>query len=317
LLTVSGSKYAVAEYEVNLDAGIWIPFLPDYTAGSIVQGGVAQQRDLFLDDQTDAGVQGGLSGYYRLPQTGCRLDWDLGLAGIDSMGSSATFADPAVGTVWLASLDGNGFIATGPGENATFSLDSDVFYNRQYFGLGDTWLIHGDSQRPLDLGIGFSHLGFEQNYNLNVQYDLGESGQYLEDLNTNYLGGEIRGSANRRVRRHDILFDFGVGLFNMNSDYRGQSTLRNGGGVFDTDVANEEINEFAVTLDLALRVDTTFAGVGVRPGVNFKYISDMPVIEHPMTEVPLSDPVSLSTDSGYFLGFNVEIFLLDHCTCRR
>lgn len=311
------SHPVLAEYEVDFDAGLWIPFLPDYTAGSIVQGGVAQQRDLFRDDQTDVGVQGGLSGYVRLPKSGCRLDWDLGIAGIEGMGSTGTFADPNPGTVWLASLDGNGFIATAAGENANFSLDSDVFFNRQYLGLGDTWLIGGDRSRPIDLSIGFSHLGFEQNHNLNVAFDLGENGQYLEDLDTNYLGGEIRGSVNRQLNKHDVICEFGVGFFNMNSDYRGTSILNTGAAVFDTDTAVDEIDEFAVTIDLAVRLDTELCGVGVRPGVTFKYISDMPVINHPMTEVPLSDPVNLSTDSAYFLGVNVEVFLLDHCTCRR
>ncbi len=307
-----------AEIEVDLDTGLWIPFLPDYTAGSIVSGGVAQQRDLFRDDQTDVGIEAGLSGFFRHSPDSHRVDFDFGLAGIDSMGSTGTFADPgATQSVWFASLDGNGFINTNDGNNATFALDSDVFHNRQYIGLGDTWLIMGDPHREIDMALGFSHLGFEQDFVLDARFDSGRSGQYVEALDSDYLGGEIRSSMIRRVKQRDLLFEFGVGLFNMNARYQGQSTLRTAGNVlFDTDSAVDEIDEFAVTVDAGLRLDTQVAGVGVRPGITFKYISDMPVINHPMTEVPNSDPVFLSTKNGYFLGLNVEIFLYDNC-CRR
>ena len=306
-----------AEYEVNLDAGMWIPFLPDYTAGSFVQGGVAQQTDLFVDDQTDLGTQIGMSGFYRRPGASARMVFDLELAGIGEMNSSGTFADPTPGSVWFASLDGNSFLATSAGENATFTLDSSVLYNRQYVGLADVHWLGGDSRRAVDLGFGFSHLGFDQEFTMNAQFETSGLGQYLEDLDTNYLGGEVRGSINRRHNGRDWILDFGVGFFNMNADYQGQSVLRGGGGaIFDQDIVTDEIDEFAVTVDLALRLDGEVNGMTVRPGINFKYISDMPFINHPMTEVPLSDPVFLSTESGYFLGINVEILGCCGCCCR-
>ena len=309
---------AAAEYELDLKSGMWLPFLPDYTAGSIVSGGVAQQRDLFRDDQTDVGAEVGLSGFFRPSPDSRRLDFDLGIAGIESMGSTATFADPGIGqSVWFASLDGNGFINSNNGGGATFDLDSEVFFQRQYVGLGDTFLIYGDPNREIDLGIGFSHLGFEQEFALNVEFVNGLNGQYLEDLDTTYLGGEMRSSMIRRIHNHDLLFEFGVGLFGMESEYRGVSVARGGGGaILDQDLVLDEIDEFAVTVDMGVRVDTEVAGVGVRPGITLKYISDMPVINHPMTEVPGSDPVFLSTKSGYFLGISLEVFLGEGC-CRR
>ena len=192
-----------------------------------------------------------------------------------------------------------------------------MLYNSQYVGLANTRYVHGQSNRPIDLGIGFSHLEFEQEFALNATFAT-LTGQYLEDLDTNYLGGEIRGSLARQHRGRDWILDFGVGLFNMNADYVGQSFIRNlGGTVLDNDVIRDEIDELAVTVDLALRLDTEVRGVGVRPGVSFKYISDMPVINHPMTEVPLSDPAFISTQSGYFLGVNVELFVLSRCRCCR
>ncbi len=322
LITVSlalgtTGNQARAEYEVDLDAGFWIPFMPDYTAGSIVQGGIVQQPDLFTDDQTDLGTKLGLSGFYRRSGSSTRIEYDLALAGIDDMGSSATFADPTPGSVWFASLDGIGRVQTAAGENASFTLGSDVLYNSQYVGLAETFWLHGDRNQSFDLGFGFSHLEFEQEFVMNAQFDFSGSGQYLEDLDTNYLGGEVRGSLNRRLNGRDWILDFGVGFFNMNAEYEGQSFLRSAvGTVLDTDVIVDEIDEFAVTVDLGLQLDARMRGMVIRPGVNFKYISDMPFINHPMTEVPLSDPAFISTQSGYFLGINLEVLGCSGC-CRR
>lgn len=308
---------AFAEYEINVDGGFWIPFLPDYTAGSIVQGGIVQQPDLFRDEQTDLGTKLGLSGFYRNSGSSTRIEYDLALAGIDDMSSSATFADPTPGSVWFASLDGIGRVQTAAGENASFTLSSDVLYNSQYVGLAETRWLHGDASRPIDIGFGFRHMEFEQEFVMNAQFETSGLGQYLEDLDTNYLGGEIRGSMNRRIHGRDWIFDFGLGFFNMNSEYQGQSILRGGGGViFDQDLVVDEIDEFAVAVDLALRLDGEVDGFRVRPGVTFQYISDMPFINHPMTEVPLSDPAFISTKAGFFLGINVEFLFCGGC-CGR
>ncbi|MEM8944797.1 MAG: hypothetical protein AAGD11_06400 [Planctomycetota bacterium] len=318
VLAGSSARSVYGDYDIDFDAGLWIPFLPDYTAGSIVQGSVAQQTDLFQDDQTELGAQVGLSGFVNRPGADTRIEYDFDLAGVGDMGSSATYADPTPGSVWFASLDGSGgpaVLATAAGETATFTLDSSVFYNSQYVGLASTHFFHGQSRQPIELGLGFRHLGFDQEFALDAQF-LNESGQYLEDLDTNYLGGEVRGSIQRVHHGRKWVFDFGVGFFNMNSEYYGQSYIRNTvGTVLDNDVVVDEIDEFAVTLDLALRLDTEVHGMSVRPGITFQYISDMPFIEHPMTEVPNSVPAFISTDSGYFLGINVELAMLT-CRCR-
>ena len=86
-----------------------------------------------------------------------------------------------------------------------------------------------------------------------------------------------------------------------------------GGGTFDTDQVALGIGETAMTLDMALRYDSEVCGVAVRPGINFKYISDMPFIDHPMTEVSPTIPVSLDSRASYFLGVNVEVFVLLRC----
>lgn len=315
---ITSGQEAAGQTRLYFDGGTWIPFLPDYTAGSIVGPGGAPviQRDLLADDQIDVGTQLGLTGFHHLNQSSTMLEVDLNIAGIGSMGAAGTFADPGAGqSVWLASLNGAGFISTLDGESATLRLDSDVLHYSEYIGLRDTFATRrlGD----VELGVGFGHMGFEQSFQLDALITSGASGQYLEDLDTTYLGGEIRGRLRKNMGDYAILFDFGIGLYDMDADYQGISVLRNTvGAVFDQDQVLLGIDDTAMTLDLAMKIDTQFHGVVMRPGIYFKYISDMPVINHPMTEeVPVPVPVSLDSDPGYFLGVNLEILLCCRNRC--
>lgn len=112
-------RHGAAETRLDFDTGMWIPFLPDYTAGSIVESFFPNnvvQPDLFRDDQTDLGAQIGASALLDIGDNGWMIELDVDLAGIGSMGSSQTFADPGAGqSVWLASLDGIGFVSTPDG----------------------------------------------------------------------------------------------------------------------------------------------------------------------------------------------------------
>ena len=314
---LTSTNKAAAQTRVDFEAGTWVPFLPDYTAGSIVNSGFPSvvQADLFRDDQIDAGAQLGLNGRHHFGQSGKFVAVDLDIAGIGSMGSSGTFADPGpTQTVWLASLDGAGVIATPNGESASFSLDSNVLHYSEYIGIHDTFRLRRLGN--LELGLGFGHMGFDQNFDLDAQLSNGASGRYVEQLNTTYLGGEIRGRLQKNMGDYSILLDIGLGLYNMDADYTGNSELRaSGGGIFDTDQVLLGIDETAMTLDLGLKVDTQFRGVVVRPGIHFKYISDMPVINHPMTEFIPAEPVELDSDPGYFLGVNLEILMCCRCNC--
>ena len=108
LLVGLNCQPTAAETRIDFDGGAWIPFLPDYTAASIVESvfpNTVVQPDLFQDDQIDVGGQIGVSGLVDIGRPGWMIEFDLDLAGLDSMGSSATFADPGAGeSVWLASL---------------------------------------------------------------------------------------------------------------------------------------------------------------------------------------------------------------------
>ncbi|MCG8651932.1 MAG: hypothetical protein MI861_18980 [Pirellulales bacterium] len=306
-------QQAAGQTELDLYGGLWIPFLPDYTAGSIVPngGGSVLQPNIFRDDQIDAGAQVGLRGIHQFGAVPVQGEFDLNLAGVAEMGSRATVADPdAASTVWLANLTGNAFLATANGETATFSLDSDVLFYSEYVGLRDQVNLRGLGLGVVDLGIGFKHMAFEQDHLLSTTFNTtGLSGQYIEDIDTNYFGGEIRSTFHGSVGRRPVHLDFAVGLFDMDGDYNGTSVFRNAvGATTNTATVVDSIGETAVTVDVALRSDVYVRGVLVQPEISFMYLSDLVTMNHPQTIV-LTNPVSLDTDSTYVIGLNVGILL--------
>ena len=93
-------------------------------------------------------------------------------------------------------MDGSDFISTVDGETANYSLASDVLHFSEYVGIRDRFRL--SSRSRLELGVGLGHMAFDQNFDFNAVYSAGESGQYIEDLTTNYFGGELPG---RYIRR--------------------------------------------------------------------------------------------------------------------
>ncbi len=312
-LLLGSQQNAQAQREVDVYGGLWIPFLPDYNAGSIVPngGGSVQTPNIFNDNQTDVGGQIGIRGLYRFYPTKTMVEFDLNIAGIDSMGSNASVADPdAASTVWLANLTGTGFLATANGATAHFSLDSDVLHYSEFIGLRDRFDISRWGMGTVDLGCGFSHLGFQQDFTLSALFDgSGNTGRYFEQIDTNYIGGDIRSTFNKQIHGRMVRLDLNFGIYDMDGKYDGRSVFRNAGGaVLNTSSVVDEIKKTAFTLDVGLRMDTNIRGVLVRPGIHFKYFTDMVSMNHPQTIVA-ADPVRLTTKDAYVLGLNVEVML--------
>ncbi len=312
-VSVTTGRNASAQSEIDVYGGLWLPFLPDYNAGSIVTngGGSVLVPNVFNDDQIDAGGQIGLRGLHRFLPTRTMVEFDVNIAGVDSMGSSSTIADPnAASTVWLSNLQGNAFLATPDGTSATFSLDSDVLHYSEFIGLRDRFDLRDWGLGLFDIGCGFSHLGFEQDFVLDVApINGGLSGQYVEELDTHYVGGDIRSTFNQCWNGRWVRFDLNLGIYDMDGQYDGTSYFRNAvGTVFDSARVIDELKKTAFTVDVGLRVDTNVRGVLVRPGIHLKYLSDMVSINHPQTNVA-AIPATLSTKEAYILGLNVEIML--------
>ncbi len=308
-----GQTQASAQSEINVYGGLWAPFLPDYNAASIVSngGGTVLQPNLFNDDQQDVGAQIGIRGLQRLGPTRTMLEIDLNIAGVDEMGSRATFTDSnATSTIWMANLTGNAFLATGDGESATFSLDSDVLNHSEFIGLRDRFDLCDYGIGLLDLGCGFSHMAYDQNHDLLGEFSSGLSGQYLETVDNDYYGVDIRSTVSRAMGGRSVKLDFNVGIYDMDGNYDGTSIFRNAGGaVVNSSRVLDTIKKTAYTVDLAMRVDATWGRVLVRPGISLKYISDMVSINHPQT-IAAARPVTLSTDDAFVLGLNLELLLL-------
>ena len=301
------AEQAFAQTEFNFEAGTFIPVLPDYRAGSIVGPGfVPVQTNIFEDNQSDIGPQLGLNGFYQLGRNR-RLAFDLDLAWINSMGSTETFADPGpTQSVWFPTLNGTFFLSTPDGGNATFSLDSDVLHYAEYIGIQQRMQTRFGG---LDLGLGFSHFAFEQDHTLDASFSTGTSGQYIEGLDSDFFGGELRGTLHRRFRSHPMLIDFGIGLFGMDADYSGNSLIRNAAGtIVAQESATSQVDDFAVTLDIGLRTEKVVRGICVRPNVHLRYISSMPEIHHPQTIVS-GPPVFLDTTDALVVTTGLEIRL--------
>ncbi|MGI9473114.1 MAG: hypothetical protein ACR2NZ_16350 [Rubripirellula sp.] len=289
----------------DITAGLWIPFLPKYTAGSIVSGGVPQQTEIFQEDQNAVGGQIGFKGFYHFAPTRTMLEFDLNFAGADNIVSgSQTFADPGpTSGVWFASAGGSLAEISPNGGSATISVSGDVIHHSQYIGLRDRFDLRNWGIGLFDVGFGFSHLAFDQDYELTAQ--IGNSFARIdEDLDNDYVGGEVRSTIIRQFRRRPVMLDFDFGLYDMDGRYKATSNFPGG-----TDQANIVLKKTAFTFDVGLRTEVYIRGITLKPGINFKYISDMATIIHaPNVEVPVQ-PATLSTDAGYILGLNIELLL--------
>ena len=181
-------KDADAQLDISASVGAWVPFLPDYNAGSIVNEGVANvvRSNVFNDSQTDVGMQYGLHSLYHFAGTRTMFESEWTFARIDGMAGSDRIGDPdplpAAGggqTVWLASLDGLAQRSTADGGLARFALDSDVTHYSRFVGLRDRFDMNWIGLGDMTIGCGFSYMRFEQNMNLDVLFASGNTGSVL------------------------------------------------------------------------------------------------------------------------------------------
>ena len=307
-----GQTPVSAQSEFDLYGGFWIPFLPDYKAASIVSngGGTVLRPNLVNDTISDVGGQIGLRGLYHFAPTRTMLEFDVNVAGIDRMGSRESFADPGpTSTIWMANLTGNAFLATGDGDTATFTRDSDVLNHSQYIGLRDRFDLCPYGIGLLDIGFGFSHMAYDQDHDFLGEFSSDLSGQYLEDVDNDYYGVDIRSTITRAMGGRPVKLDFNFGTYDLDGSYDGTSVFRNAGGtVINTARVVDSLSKTAYTVDLAMRVDAQWGRVLVRPGISVKYISDMVSINHPQTTAA-AIPASIGTDDAFVLGVNLELML--------
>lgn len=295
-----------AQNSLSVEAGTWLPILPDYRAASIVQSGAFNpvQTNIFNDDQTALGPAFGLNGQLGLNSNNA-LVMDLDLAWVNDVGASTTIADPGpTQSVWLASLNGTNFLNSQNGGAGRFSLDSDLLHYSEFVGFR-----HYFNDRNLSVDVGFSHQAFEQDYLFDAVFTSGINGQYQEQLDTNFFGGEIRGHLCTKVHCQPVQLDLGIGFFGRDTNYDGTSVFRtSGGSVFDQGTLSLSEQDFAVTLQAGIRGEREICNILLRPLFGLKYISSMPTINHPQTVIPV-EPASLGSEGALILNSMVEICL--------
>lgn len=307
-----GSSRLFGQSEWTVTGGGWIPFMPEYKAGSVVgPGGIPViADDVFRSDMVDLGGQLKFRVMHHFAPTRTFLEAHASIAGLETGSGSQTVADTGIGSsVWMASLDGTNFINSPDGGAISFGLDSDVMFTDQYIGLRDRFDLTDWGIGELIIGCGFHHMRFDQDFQFDAFVSDGRSGVYREELDSTFIGGMIVSTIQRRVFGRTFMLDANLGFYDMTYDYDGRTRLFDATNVqVHADRVNLRGTEGVTSFDLALRTDFNMSGVLVRPTVGMKYISDMPSIIHPDTNALIA-PVRLSTESSYFLNFGLEILL--------
>lgn len=311
LNTAFGLTKANAQSEWTVSAGGWIPFLPEYKAISEVgPGGVPVLRDnLFRDDMVDLGGQLKLRAFHHFTGYRTFLEAHASIAGLETSSGRSTIADQPGSSIWMASLDGTNVLSTPDTTTATFGLDSDVLFTDQYIGLRDRFDLTDWGIGELFIGCGFHHMRFDQDFQFNAAISNGFGGTFREELDSTFIGGQIVSTIKRTIFGRTYMLDTNLGFYDLTYEYDGVTRFfDNANNQYHADQVGIRDTQGVTTFDLALRSDWVVSGVLVRPTIGMKYISDMPTIIHPNTNVA-APPVSLTTASSYFLNFGFEILL--------
>ena len=310
MLGTSPSLHAQSEWTVS--GGGWIPFMPEYEAASVVGPGgfPVLQENVFQDDLVDFGGQLKLRALYYFTGTRTILESHISIAGLETESGYLNIADQPGSSVWLASLDGTNQLATPDTTSMRVGLESDVLFHDEYIGLRDRFDLTSWGIGELTIGCGFHHMRFDQDFSFGALVSDGSNGAYREELESNFLGGQVVSTISRSVFGRTVMLDTNLGFYRLDADYQGSTRLADTANVaFHTDQVNLTRSFNATTLEIALRTDWNIQSVLVRPSIGMKYISDMPTIMHPQLNGGGANPVSLDSSSAYFLNFGFEILL--------
>jgi hypothetical protein len=302
------SESASAQLTLSATNGLWMPFLPDYEATSIVApgGGTVLTENLLDDDQSGIGPMSGLTAQYDIAGTETYLEANAYVANVDSMNADLAVSDPGpAGTVWMPALSGTTFLSTANGQSVDFSLDSEVFHHAEYVG------VHRRVQLEnclMTIGAGYRHLGFDQDFTLDGRYSSGFFGQYHEDLESDLDGALFTNGIQRRINGRWFKIESAIGVYRLDADYDGRTYFYDSGNnLIFSDQVLSEIGETVTSYDVTVKTECYFQGLRVLPMLAFTILSDLPYIVHPQTEINFGPPVGLATRSASMLRAGVEI----------
>lgn len=297
-LCVASSAHAQMQWTVT--GGGWTPFLPEYKGlFQTDPTNAVELTDVFESDVSHYGGRARIHGFYDFVGYRTLLEVRATIAGADSMGDRASIDDPgAASQIYLSSLDGDSDLATLDGETVGTSLNADTLYHDSYIGLRDLFDLTDWGIGELTIGCGLSHMRFDQDFTMNAAVSPIKGLVYQEDLESNFIGGEIVATIRRQLFGRDFFFDTSFGIYDLNVIYDGTSTTTDAAAIIDTADVTSRLSSSAFTYEAAIRYDMQFAGVLVRPTIGVKYITDMPSIVHAND---ILTPVSLTTDDALLL----------------
>jgi hypothetical protein len=266
LVATTGNKTASAQFETSITAGTWTAFLPEYrdtTAAGVDQSGIGGR------------VQ--LHSFYHFEPTRTMAEVRASLAGADM---STEYMTDVLGGTNSASLRGS------------------VIYNDVFVGLRDKFDLTDWGLGRITLGAGFSHMHFDQSFNLEA---VGPTTTSLsESLQSSYVGGEIVGAMTRQFFGRNVYLDGAVGMYDLDADYVARGSSTTAAVTTPLPDADATFSDTAYTLRLTLKTDFRFAGVDFRPTTGIQYISSMPGTPGATTE--------LTDDDAFILNGGWEFF---------
>lgn len=188
-------------------------------------------------------------------------------------------------------------------------LRSDTIFNDQYIGLRDRfdlsndlrWLgLGGSNWGTVDVGCGLSHKSFRQDFQLAIDANSATTRiDTNEELDSDYLGGEVVATWTRRGWNRTWMLDASVGYFDLEVDYEGSSQID--ANAFDSLRLNGDFD--AVTAMIGLKTQMRLGGLLLRPGYQLEYFSDIGQIQR-----NAGGPASLATEDAWVISSKWEIW---------
>ena len=292
------------QFEHRIGAGSWVPILPSYDNLAVDrgEGGVSAA---FSESTSSWGARLQYQGFYHFAPTRTMIETRLSIAGAVDQTERASFVSGSGEQFGLTTATGQ---LTPVGDmNAHFR--GDTIYGDQYIGLRDRfdlsrdlgWLgLGGRNWGKVDIGCGFSHKSFRQNFALSVDANAASTQlETVEELDTDYVGGEVVATWTRRGFGRNWMLEASVGYFDLEIDYEGSTEID---GV---DFGSLQLNRDrdAITAMIGLKTEACFCGMLLRPSYQLEYFSDVGQIER-----NIGGPSTLTTDDAWVLSSRWELW---------
>lgn len=290
------SSSASAQFEYRASVGPWVALLPDMGAGT--SGADGSSSGGINVDQTGVGAQGTFSCFYHFKPTRTMFESDMTVAGVGTMSNNVRVPGSDLGGLTITDLMGNpGLDSAGGPINASFH--SEMFYYNKYYGLRDRFSLNRVGLGEVIIGCGASWIYTDQDFFMTATNGNGDKVSFNEDLDTNYLGGEFRGTLFQPIFGRMFALEARYGLYRLDAKYKGTGSV-----VSDTSTSTHlESNLRKSTSTVSVQLTTTVP-VGnwlLRPTVGVQYFDDMAKVIHQANQ-----SARVGTGTAYMINAGLE-----------